>query len=250
MGKVLKVAAMATVAVGILLLAAPTGGLSIAAGVGAFLGVSTAVASAIISIGLSVASPAAFYEPRILGARVISPGTAGPVWRLAMRPLKGVGHWRRFAVLMARGDCLGASCPDGHYMLVDRKAEIRAGDIVAMMIDGVCISKAFRRATVGTMQVEAICPPETTDVPTYRLAWAHRVRFVSASKLAVCLASGALTWRAIVGAFMVRPMEALIAWGESGAGAYEWSIVPHRLALRLARALRDVAPAYDERLMA
>jgi hypothetical protein len=126
MGKVLKVVATIGIAVGIAVLAAPTGGLSLA--LAGALSVSTAVASAIIATGLSLvaslamraiagkpstqssaASPQTFRQS-ITNARIIyGMRRAGGVIVFFHPRQVGKVHYRYFVVAIAGHRCAGAA---------------------------------------------------------------------------------------------------------------------------------------------
>lgn len=152
-----------------------------AGGTFAALGAAAAVSSALGTLGvvaaLGVIGKAVGLGPKgnkvnraseSLPSRTM-PGLSGGMFsrggerRARMQPIRPWYHLRRWQVNEISGDCLVPHCPDSrevrHYMLVDRRAEIRPDDIVTFRTkSGDSLSKRFVTATDDSIVFETTNP--------------------------------------------------------------------------------------------
>jgi hypothetical protein len=112
-------------------------------------------------------------------------------------------HWKRFTIFRTVGDCM-PSIESTPWILIDRKATIRRGDLFAFCEKNWALSFYLKRAGIvkrfcgadlkrGTFDWQMDKPPELHCDPMSELEWAYRVRFAGRSYFsALCARFGIL----------------------------------------------------------
>jgi hypothetical protein len=87
--------------------------------------------------------------------------------------------WVPFWLLKIRGNCMAPRMRDGAFVIIDRQAEIRTGDLCAFSVRGMDIkasmTKQFVSANDWSMTFEMLNPPDQYTVAREDLTWCYRV---------------------------------------------------------------------------